>query len=81
MNGVDTSAFEDTRWYVWDTTPVRAIAQVSRHLKKLVGNDVPLTAKWTGLTRPGSYDYEGNAIDGYKENVGTTLRRYRVDVK
>ncbi len=40
-----------------------------------------LDVKWTGLTRPLGYDFEGNAVDGYKDSPNNTVRRYAVDVR
>ena len=38
-----------------------------------------LTAHWSGLTRPGSYDTDGSVLDdSLVENTGRTLRRYTV---
>lgn len=77
---VTQSPFDEGRWYVWAPTPTAARAKVNQFLKKHGVGPVPLKVISKGLTRPGSYDYEGNAVDGYKENIGTTTYRYRVDL-
>ena len=40
-----------------------------------------LDVRATGLTRTGSYEFVGNAVDGYKEEAANTQRRYAVDVR
>ena len=66
------------RIYLWSSTSASALDKVAR--KMGVSKDT-LIAKPTGLVRPGGYDYEGNSIDGYKENIGKTLRRWVVGLK
>ena len=41
----------------------------------------PLDVHWSGHTRPGSYDFVGNSVDGYKDEPSHTKRRYAVDVR
>ena len=64
--------------FTWAADQADAIRVASAHM----GVPQPLlAARYTGLTRPGSYDIEGNPIDGETESVGTSMRRYAVTPK
>lgn len=73
---VEPSATVDGRWYVWATTPTSAIAQVADKYKLV---RALLNATPTGLARVGGYSAAGSEMDGYKEKIGDTMRRYAVD--
>ena len=78
MDRETNSGLDGQTLFTWGTTAQDAIAMAAKIM------DLPtdwLNARYTGLTRPGSYDYDGNAIDGYKEATGNTLRRYAVTMK
>ena len=63
------------RVHLWATDADDAKGVASR----VLGIPVHLVeAHWSGLTRPGSYDIEGNPIDGETENTGRSMRRYTV---
>jgi len=79
---VNPSTLVDGRFYVWAPTAKGAEAQVRTYLRSHGQKNIMLVAKWTGATRPGSYDYTGS----YKENnikevIGVSQRRFRVDVE
>jgi len=83
---VDKSSTLPNRRYVWAVSVPAARAKVGIDLVKegLAPNKslLPkLVVTWVRVTRPGSYDWNGNAVDGYKDSVDTTLRRYRVDIQ
>jgi hypothetical protein len=71
------------RIYVWATSVPNARSQAIAKLREQ-GHKPPfpdLEVKWTGLSRPGSYDVNvGNdGYGSYIEVVGNTSRRYAVD--
>ena len=83
---VDKSTTIPNRRYVWAVGVKEARTLVGAALVKegLVPTKAllpPLDVKWTGVTRPLGYDYEGNAADGYKDSPNNTVRRYAVDVR
>ena len=74
------------RRYVWADDAAQArrkvgTALVREGLVPTIALLPPLVALWTGLTRPGTYDFAGNSVDGYKEEPANTKRRYAVDVR
>jgi hypothetical protein len=62
MPAVDTSPFNDTRWYCWAETSTSAKAQVTAHLKTLGLGVTHLKAKRTGLVRPAGYEFSRDQI-------------------
>jgi len=83
---VDKSATLPNRRYVWAVSVPAARAKVGIDLVKegLAPNKslLPkLIVTWVRVSRPGSYDWDGNAVDGFQESPANTVRRYRVDVQ
>ena len=71
---------------MWAESVKEARARVGRALVKegLVPTQslLPtLDVAFTGHSRPGRYDYDGNAVDGYRDQPAKTERRYAVDVR
>ena len=82
----DKSTTLPNRRYVWAESVKDARAKVGRALVKegmvpTISLLPPLDVTATGLTRPGRYDYDGNAVDGYRDQPANALRRYAVDVR
>lgn len=64
--------------FAWATTAADAEGVAS----KVMGIPAAmLSAKRTGLIRPGGYEVGGNAIDGYSEATGDTMARWSVKAK
>ena len=79
---VNPSTQIDGRFYCWAPTAKGAESQVKTYLRSHGQKNVMLQARWTGLTRPGSYDYTGSFKENnIKEVIGVTQRRFRVDVE
>jgi hypothetical protein len=79
---VNPSTLVDGRFYVWAPTPKSAESQVKTYLRSHGQKNVMLVARWTGTTRPGSYDYTGSYQENnIKEVIGVSQRRFRVDVE
>ena len=71
------------RRYVWADTPTQAKDKIASELRGegiITALQPELVVTWTGVTRPGSYDYRGNESDGYTEQIGKSQRRYAVDI-
>ena len=82
----DKSTTLPNRRYVWADDVKQARSKVGAALVKegLVPTKslLPtLDVHWTGMTRPLGYDFDGNAVDGYKDSPNNTVRRYAVDVR
>lgn len=76
---MDTSTIGTGTYFVWAPNEKAAIAEVAAKAGIVARL---LTAKATGLTRPGGYDYSGSiAEDNIREDVETTEKRYAVRVK
>ncbi len=83
---VDSSATLPNRRYVWAVSTPQARKRVGEALVKegLVPSRslLPtLDVHRTGLSRPGRYDVDGNAVDGYKDTAAIPEKRYAVDVR
>ena len=82
----DKSTTVPNRRYVWAVDVPDARQKVGAALVKegLVPTKAllpKLDVSWTGMTRPGSYDFVGNSVEGFKEEPSHTRRRYAVDVR
>jgi len=82
----DSSATLPNRRYVWAVSAPQARKRAGEALVKegLVPSRslLPtLEVNRTGLTRPGRYDVDGNAIEGYKDTHAVPEKRYAVDVR
>ena len=73
MAEVETSPFEDARWYVFADTSTSAKSKVTAHLRTLGLGATHLQARRTGLVRSSGYEYS-------REQIRTGQRVHGKDV-